>query len=87
MVAREDEAEIVNVNFIEVVVQKIAGDYNSAYYQQDTQLLYLASASSGISIFATNETPFKESTVTISTSSSVVSFLPYASNPVYILGL
>jgi hypothetical protein len=36
-------------------------------------------------MFATNDSPYKESSSKIETTSPVVSFLPYASNPVYIV--
>lgn len=70
----------------DVVLERVSGEFTASHFQQDTQTLYLANVSSGLSIFSINESPYKESTTKIETSAPVVSFVPYASNSVYFLG-
>jgi len=58
------------------VAETIQGSFIAGFYQQDTQNLYLSDAKNGeISIFAKNESPYKESSVKIETESPVVSFI------------
>ncbi len=58
------------------MAETIPGSFIAGFYQQDTQNLYLSDAENGgISIFATNESPYKESSVKIETESPVVSFI------------